>query len=251
MPSDSLNFRDLGGLPAEEGCIRSGVLYRSEGPRNFTPAQLETLQGMGFRSIVDLRSAREREEAPHDWHGPDCRWLGLDVNADLRVFGHDGRERLILGPEPEIAITTMAETYREVVGALLPHWPIIAGTLLDGEVPMMLNCTAGKDRTGIAAALVLTALGVPYETVRADFLLSNGAPGMNTLGGSLPSALSRLPADVTAPLIGVEGVYLDTAFAALRQDYGSVDAYLQKELGVGPRERAQLRRRMLARNSTK
>jgi protein-tyrosine phosphatase len=69
---------------------------------------------------------------------------------------------------------------------------------------------------------------------------------MNTLGSSISPMLARLPADVTAPLIGVDGVYLDTAFAQLRQDYGSVDGFMEKELGVGPREREQLRRRMLA-----
>lgn len=247
MPDSSLNFRDIGGLPAAGGLTRRGVLFRSEGPRNFTPEQLGRLRAMDFRCIVDLRSAREREEMPHDWHGPDCRWLGLDVNADLRVFGHEGRERLIKGPEPEIAISTMAETYREIVGALLPHWPVIAEALLAGEVPMLLNCTAGKDRTGIATALVLTALGVPYTAVRQDFLLSNDAPGMDTLRASLPPQYAALSPDVMRRMTGVEGEWLDAAFAQIRADYGSVDNYLGKELGVGPREKALLRRRLLTR----
>lgn len=230
MPSDSLNFRDLGGLPAAKGRIRSGVLYRSEGPRNFTPAQLETLQGMGFRSIVDLRSAREREEAPHDWHGPDCRWLGLDVNADLRVFGHDGRERLILGPEPEIAITTMAETYREVVGALLPHWPIIAGTLLDGEVPMLLNCTAGKDRTGVAIALLLELAGVQRAVIVEDYLRSIRFTENLVASGELEAGLMASFGFMPSPgqidaLIGVRADYLDAAWDEIARGWNDVPGY--------------------------
>jgi protein-tyrosine phosphatase len=81
--------------------------------------------------------------------------------------------------------------------------------------------------------------------VKEDFLLSNGAPGMETLKANLSGPLAALPADVAAPLIGVDGSYLDIAFAQLRQDYGSVDAFLEKELGLGPQQKAALRERML------
>ncbi len=230
MPANSLNFRDLGGLPAADGSIRSGVLFRSEGPRNFSAEQLASLQAMGFRSIVDLRSAKERVEAPHDWHGPDCRWLGLDVNADLRVFGHDGRERLILGPEPEIAIATMAETYREVVTALLPHWPIIAEALLAGDVPMLLNCTAGKDRTGVAIALLLELAGVSREVIVEDYMRSaifgdnlvragEVEPGMMASFGFMPSQ-GQIDA-----LIGVRAEYLEAAWDEIAQGWSDLPNY--------------------------
>lgn len=230
MPETNLNFRDLGGLAAGAGRVRTGVLYRSEGPRNFTGDQLASLQAKGFRSIVDLRSAREREEAPHDWHGPDCRWLGLDVNADLRVFGHDGRERLIQGPEPEIAIATMAETYREVVTALMPHWPVIAGALIDGEVPMMLNCTAGKDRTGVAIALLLELAGVSRDVIIEDYMRSSifgdnlvrdgeVEPGMMASFGFMPST-GQIDA-----LIGVRADYLEAVWDEIAQRWTDVPGY--------------------------
>lgn len=232
MPESSLNFRDLGGLAAGAGRIRKGVLFRSEGPRNFSRDQLAVLQGMGFRSIVDLRSAREREEAPHDWHGPDCRWLGLDVNADLRVFGNDGRERLIKGPEPEIAIATMAETYREVVTALMPHWPVIAETLLEGEVPMLLNCTAGKDRTGVAIALLLEIAGVSRDDIVEDYMRSSifgdnlvrdgeVEPGMMASFGFMPSA-GQIDA-----LIGVRADYLEAVWDEIGQRWSDVPGYFE------------------------
>jgi len=230
MPATKLNFRDLGGLTAAGGRIRSGVLFRSEGPRNFTPDLLASLHGIGFRSIIDLRSAREREDAPHDWHGPECRWLGLDVNADLRVFGHDGRARLSKGPEPEIAIATMAETYREIVGALLPHWRSIAEALLAGEVPMLLNCTAGKDRTGVAIALLLEIAGVQRDMIMQDYLRSGifgenltrageVEPGMMASFGFMPS-----PGQVDA-LIGVRADYLEAAWDELARHWSDVPGY--------------------------
>lgn len=230
MPATSLNFRDLGGLAAGAGHIREGVLFRSEGPRNFSCDQLAVLQGMGFRSIVDLRSVGERAEVPHDWHGPDCRWLELDVNADLRVFGNDGRERLIKGPEPEIAIATMAETYREIVGALIPHWPVIAGTLLNGELPMLLNCTAGKDRTGVAIALLLEVAGVSRDVIVEDYLRSaifgdnlvlagELEPGMMASFGFMPSQ-GQIDA-----LIGVRADYLEAAWDEVARSWSSVTNY--------------------------
>ena len=173
MNSDTLNFRDLGGLPAGDRSIRRGVLFRSEGPRNFVPDRVSTLQEKGFRAIVDLRSSSEREDAPHDWHGPDCHLLGLDVNAGLRASFDEGRERLINRPEPEIAITTMEGTYRDIVSALMPGWPQIARLLLSGSVPMLFNCTAGKDRTGVVIALLLEMIGVPRDVIMQDYRRSS------------------------------------------------------------------------------
>jgi len=230
MPISNLNFRDLGGLPAAEGRIRSGVLFRSEGPRNFSSDQQAALQDMRFRSIVDLRSAREREEAPHAWHGADCRWLGLDVNADLRVFGNEGRERLTKGPEPEIAIATMAETYREIVSALLPHWRTIAEALQADAVPMLLNCTAGKDRTGVAIALLLELVGVPREVIADDYMRSaifaenlvragEVEPGMQASYGFMPS-----PGQIDA-LIGVRAEYLEAAWDEVTTGWRDVPGY--------------------------
>lgn len=230
MTLSRLNFRDLGGLVATGGHIRKGVLYRSEGPRNFAHEQQAALQAIGFRTIVDLRSSGEREEMPHDWHGPDCRWLGLDVLADLRVFGNDGRERLLTGTEPTIAVSIMAETYREVVGALLPHWRAIADALIDDGLPMLLNCTAGKDRTGVAIALLLELAGVPRDAIMADYLRSavfaenlvrdgQVEPGFMASYGFMPSP------DQVQALIGVRADYLEAAWDQIARGWSDVADY--------------------------
>lgn len=232
MPTDNLNFRDIGGLAAAGGRTRSGVLYRSEGPRNFAPRQLAALRGLGIRSIIDLRSAQERQEAPHDWQGPDCRWLGLDVNADVRVFGNYGRERLRQGPEPEIAIATMSETYRDIVGALLPHWPAIANALLAGDVPVLLNCTAGKDRTGVAIALLLDLAGVSRDAIAEDYMrssvFSHNLKRDSGLESALISTFGFMPsAGQVDALIGVREAYLEAAWDELAHKWSDVRGYFQ------------------------
>lgn len=230
MPASSLNFRDLGGLVATGGRVRPGMLYRSEGPRNFAPDQLAALQQIGFRTIVDLRSSGERADMPHAWHGADCHWLELDVLADLRVFGNEGRERLLTGTDPAIAIRIMTETYREIVGSLLPHWPVICKALLAGAVPMLLNCTAGKDRTGVAIALLLEMIGVPRQAILDDHLRSavfgenlvrdgEVEPGFMASYGFMPSP------DQIQALIGVRADYLDAVWDEVARGWSDVPDY--------------------------
>ena len=77
---------------------------------------------------------------------------------------------------------------------------------------------------------------MPYETVREDYLLSNTGLNMDLVQGAISPQLASLPREVLQPLVGVEGAYLDAAFAQMKADYGSIEAYLDKELGVGPAE---------------
>jgi protein-tyrosine phosphatase len=139
----------------------------------------------------------------------------------------------------------MLRGYRTMTEEQAPSYREMFARLLAGRAPLVLSCTAGKDRTGVGTALVLTALGVPYETVRSDYLLSNGAPGMESLRSRLPAPLAGLPPEVIAPVIGVEGDFLDVALAEMRKRYGSVEAFMSKELGIGPDEVTALRQRML------
>jgi len=236
MPLSGLNFRDLGGIPAGGGQTRSGALYRSEGPSNFGAEQFSALTALGIRTIIDLRSAHEREQTPHEWHGPECAWHGLNVDADLRVFGNEGRNRLLVGPDPQIALDTMADTYREIPEALLPHWSVIGECLRDAEHPVLVNCTAGKDRTGVAVAVLLEVAGVSREAIMQDYLASDifgenlknsGKLDAGFMGsyGFIPS-----PGQVDA-LIGVRSLYLEAAWNVIDKGWSGVPGYLA-EAGV-------------------
>jgi protein-tyrosine phosphatase len=146
----------------------------------------------------------------------------------------------------EAARAMMAGSYRTLAQQQAPSYRELFARLTGpSRGPVVVNCSAGKDRTGIATALVLTALGVPYDTIRQDYLLSNGAYGMDTLKRDLSSPMAALPPDAAAALAGVDGSYIDATFAALRQQYGSVENFMARELGVGPRQIAVLKARML------
>lgn len=239
------NFRDVGGYWTADGhMVKPGLFYRSGSLGSLTAKGQAALAQLHIASIVDLRTNEERSRDTNDLKaefgdGYFTRNYAMSLGDMRSPFSDPGK--LTAAGMREM----MTKAYGPMAREQAPAYRELFARLLAGKGPVVVNCTAGKDRTGIGTALVLTALGVPYETVRQDFLLSNGAPGMDSLQSSLSPLMGKLPADIAAPLIGVDGAYLDSAFAELRKDYGSIDAYLQKELGVGPKEIAALRQRML------
>ena len=239
------NFRDVGGYRTEDGkTVKWGVLYRSGSLGALTLKDQLRLRKLHIGSIIDLRTTDERSRDMSNWLAISGQgYWTRDYGVSQGDMGSIFTDRSKLTADSMKAL--MEGAYRRLPREQAPSYRMLFARLATGKGPVVVNCTAGKDRTGIATALVLTALGVPYETVRKDFLLSNGAPGMETLQAHLTPPLSLLPADVVEPLIGVEGEYLDIAFTQIREDFGSTEAYLQQELGVGPDEIAAIRARML------
>lgn len=239
------NFRDVGGYrTADGGTVRWGVLYRSGSMGRLTPAGQQTVAALHPAGIIDLRSSTERaSDTP--WVAAMPGYFARSYDLSLGDLG-----RALSGPggrDPEAVKAMLQHSYRQLPKEQAVSYRELFARLVAGKRPLIVNCTAGKDRTGVASALVLSALGVPYETVRQDYLLSNGAPGMTGLASALPGALASLPPEIARLLMGVDGSYLDATFAAIREQYGSVEGYLSRELGVGPKQLAALRHNMLVR----
>jgi protein-tyrosine phosphatase len=240
------NFRDVGGYRTVAGrSVRWGKLYRSGSLAYLTPKGIRDFDQLHATSIIDLRSTDERQRDPNNWqaasgHGYWSREYGMPMAALPSSFGDPAK---MTG---EAARAMMAHTYRTLAQEQAPSYRELFARLTGPQRgPVVVNCSAGKDRTGIATALVLTALGVPYATIKQDYLLSNGAYGMDSLKRDLSSPMAALAPDAAAALTGVDGSYLDATFASLRKQYGSVDNFLVSELGVGPRQIAILKARML------
>lgn len=226
-----LNFRDVGGLSAgDRSRVRNGILYRSEGPASFFDDHRAELGTLGFRSVCDLRSQRERETAPNDWCGPDCRLLNLEMNTDLRAQGMDMWDSLRADPSVNNARRAMTESYREMPGALLPHIPALTRALLGGEVPMMVHCSAGKDRTGVTVALLLSLVGVSRADILADYAKSYVFGENMRKAGSIEEAFLKsfgyvASEAVITTLNGAEKDFLLSALAEVELRWGSVEAY--------------------------
>ena len=171
------NFRDLGGYATADGrTTKWGQIYRSGKLSDLTTADYETIKGLNLETVVDFRSDQEREDAPTKWQGaskPEIVDLPIGGNAadwssDLSrmlrtgIFSKQEIRQTFIQSYTEIPIQNTAE-YK----ALFDH------ILTQQDRPLLFHCTSGKDRTGIGAALLLSALGVPRETIMKDFLLTN------------------------------------------------------------------------------
>jgi protein-tyrosine phosphatase len=242
------NFRDVGGYRTADGrTVRWNALYRSGSLGNLQKSGMARLSNMDIRTIIDLRMTTERKRDQSNWlpiAGMGYWTRDYQLGGDAASLAQMFRDPSKLTADSMRAM--MTQGYRTMPKELAPQYrEPFARLISPARGAVVLNCTAGKDRTGIGTALVLTALGVPYETVREDYLLSNTGLNMDSVQGAISPQLSALPAEVIQPLVGVEGAYLDAAFAQMKADYGSIEAYLDKELGVGRGEIDTLKRRML------
>lgn len=237
--------------------LRPGRLYR--GGHLLEPSEIELrfVRELRLGHVFDLRSARERTHQPSNWLAPDVtgqppRLVNVDVNADVRAGQSALTHLLQADGSLEGARQMMLATYRAFPLAFAGQLRPFFAALLDetSERPVLVHCTAGKDRTGFACALLLYALGVDEEQIFADYLRVGDVlvhtPLADGLGQFLSSILGRpLEAQALALIMSVEAGFLATALEELRRHYGSVDAYLTEVLGVDAHARASLAERLL------
>jgi protein-tyrosine phosphatase len=231
------NFRDLGGYPARDGrAVRWRQIFRSNHLGHVTAADIETLRGLGLRSAFDFRGTEERVEASCGLTEIAVHSLPVEptVVATLRARGAAGKAL-----SSADAVDVMRDSYRSYVRYNTPSFRALFAHLMEDRAPLVIHCTAGKDRTGFACALILHALGVADELIAQDYLLTNRFYRRD------PSASSDLPDDVRQVLGSVETSFLAAAFDAIRGDYGDLESYFSDGLGLGARERATLEARYL------
>jgi protein-tyrosine phosphatase len=246
--SGAANLRDLGGYTTRDGrALRWGVLYRSDALADLDDEDVAYLGRLKLHRVVDFRSAAERERDPDRLpDGVTPVWTpiagsGLDP-AELQ-------DRLMAGQvSAEQAAAWLVQGNQAFVGEFREVYAQFLHGLADpANLPTLFHCTAGKDRAGYAAALVLLALDVPRETAMRDYLLTNAymeAKTTSLLRLIQIMSMFRADPDDLRPLFEARETYLGAAFAAIDAAHGT-DAYLRDELGVDDALRAQLRANLL------
>lgn len=243
------NFRDLGGYPAADGrSVRWRQVFRSGFMSKITAADAATLHALGIDTICDFRANAERDERPTLWHGGSATQLW----ARDYDFSAGAIAELLDRPDILAAQTrdTMIEIYRELPYEQADSLRELFARIAAGRLPLLFNCSAGKDRTGIASALLLDLLGVARDTIEQDYMLTNAAmDGLIAFMADSPKYRHLLDdADIgrIEPLLRAEPDYLATSFAVIEDTHGSVAAYMSEVVGVGADERAAIRELLLA-----
>jgi len=238
------NFRDLGGYRTVDGrIVRWGLLFRSGAMNGLTPADFDYLGKLGIRTVCDFRSTDERNAAPVRWPGDVAPRIFAD-DYEMDMAGLDFTAAVHWTSEQ--ARAAMAQTYPRLLDTFNGQYRRMFAQLLAGNVPLAFNCSAGKDRTGVAAALILTALGVPRETVIDDYLLSNryfDPRKAMTVDDPASQAWRKLPPAVLQAFMGVDRSYIEAVFRVIDAHPGGAEAYLRDRLGLGPAALARLRQR--------
>jgi protein-tyrosine phosphatase len=219
------NFRDLGGYPGHGGRpLRWRRLFRSDHLARLTDADRAVLQGLGLGRAIDFRGAEERAAAPYDLPGVVQHSLAIEPMVAQRINELVAAGHRLTG---HTAAGLMKDLYRALVNDQAPRFAEFFAHLLEADKPVLFHCTAGKDRTGFAAALVLLALGVPRSLVMQDYLLTN------EVFRHPPLPRDEALAEAVAVLWRVEDEFLDVALEAIDRDHGGIERYLHQRLGLG------------------
>ena len=242
------NFRDIGGYEGFGGRhIKWGLIYRSGGTPLLSDSDLAEVSQLGLKSVVDLRSDDERVIAP-------TRILGVNYNA----YGYSFRQINVRRTSQSAG--NGSEVYRNFPTLLAPQLRIIFAELLGDEAPLAYNCTAGQDRTGFVTAMVLSALGVSHDKIIQDYHLStryripaNEMPRIdlarypdNPTAQMFARYQNMANANVPQPLVDAQGqAFLEGAFNEIATNWGSVDNYLNREIGLDAAKLARLRQMYL------
>jgi protein-tyrosine phosphatase len=244
------NFRDIGGYPAAGGKhVRWGMIYRSGGQPLLTDADVKAVQGLGIANLVDLRSDEERVLAPTRIDGIPYSAVGYSMATMMASMPK-------VGSGAASPMQGLGNAYRGFPTQLAPQIRLVFRKLLAKEGPVAYNCSAGQDRTGFTTGLILSVLGVPRDTIYADYTLSTTyrrpqwelPPISDAMATTNPVAgfFARFQKDPVLskpqPLVAPDGTpFLAYAFSEIDGRWGSVDAYLQQEIGLSAIDIASLR----------
>ena len=246
------NFRDLGGYrTASGGMVKRGIVFRSSKLAALTPVDWARVGTLGVGHVYDLRTVEERAAEPDNWpapapvaYGSPKPDMGDTIVAMKRAGGDPAKVRAVI-----------RHFYAGMPTLYAPEYSAFFHGLADGDQPVVVHCTAGKDRTGVASALLLTALGVPRATVVADYRLTerllpqapmqtSGKPGA-PVGGKSAATLLAMPAATQKAMWAADPVYIGAALDAVTRRYGSIDGYMRKALGLRDAEIRRLRGRLI------
>ncbi|MCD7938373.1 MAG: tyrosine-protein phosphatase [Tannerellaceae bacterium] len=243
VPMDEVdNLRDLGGYPSSgEYMTRWGKVYRSGDLYGMTVLDSIRMSNLGIRTIIDLRTEEEVFQAPVSYTGANVIHIPVSNGNYQDIHNKLINKRARKGD----GMLFMQDLYLQYITENNTQFAKALEVFLDKDnYPILFNCTYGKDRAGFLAAMLLSALDVPEETIYRDYTLSNQYINIRRIDEFARTLDTYGQETITVMLAANEGL-LDLAFRKIKKEYGSVDKYLSSELNLNEKKRAQLKDIML------
>ena len=242
------NFRDFGGYETQCGKkLVSGKLYRSDALDKLSEEDQQLLVESGLATIIDLRGTHERASQPHKLSAESrSEILSFPIHGDLRTNDTSVLQKIAENPTAEGCYDAMIFAYGEIIERMAEHLPDIFEILLnESSYPVLVHCTAGKDRTGFLCALIHHALNIPEESIYHDYFLTQTYCPPELYQLSLIENLEQkigvsVAEEDLLPLKMINEDYLRHAFKVVENKYGSIDNYLEEVAGLDSEKRARL-----------
>jgi protein-tyrosine phosphatase len=232
-----INFRDIGGLQTQDGkIIRWGKIFRSDNLSDLKTSEFYRFNDLHIQTVYDLRTQSEIKDKPDHLPGT-TRYVHFSVLKDRGDLLSALRTKVLNGAlTRQQSVDLTQELYEGSVGENLPAIRELIHRILESDEPVLYHCTAGKDRTGIVTALLLSILHVDRQTIMNEYLLSNyyRRPKIEKmLSRAKLAKLVKPHLDLTVieNFMKVDPQYLNATFAVIDQRYGGMEKFIQSELG--------------------
>ena len=238
----SYNTRELGGYKTTDGkSVKWGVLFRSDKLSDISLEDQKYLKNLGIQRIVDFRSKAEKTEDPDKIpDGMTYIEMPIEVDGAMRTK----IEAILKGEINRNVKDFLIEANEEFIKNYSHIYSKFLKDLAKEQKPTMFHCTAGKDRAGFAAAITLIAIGVSKEDAINDYMKTNEytAKRIDEMISKIElMSLYQTDGELLRPLLGVEREYLEAAFKAAENEYGSIENYIRSGLNISEKEIQQLR----------
>jgi len=241
----ALNFRDLGGYPTTDGRrVAWGRVYRSDGLHQLTDADLEKLHELGISVVCDLRNANEVEVDVSRFAGQTRHHLPIGGEAALAP---SILELIRAGEIAELGVDAVVEIYAVMVehGATQFGF-VLREAAVAANHPLLFHCTAGKDRTGVTAMLLLSTLGVADDDIVADYELTTHYRSGRRVEALRPELeAAGVDVDAVLPFLIAPAAVIAGTMAGIRERWGSIDGYLTGPAGLSADDLDALRQHLL------
>ncbi|SCW78054.1 protein-tyrosine phosphatase [Sphingobium faniae] len=240
------NLRDMGGLRSLDGrVLRHGMLFRSGSLHEIEAESADALAALGLQTICDFRAPDERLDQPTPLVGDLVEIVSWDDAQDLTHRGlAEGEMRT-----REDGRRAVMKIYEQLPVLHLEKYRVMFERLVAGKVPMLFHCAAGKDRTGIAAALILEAIGVSRSDILEDYAASEKLVHYLSLfrkdaqrnPRSVVARYLQKPESFVSAVLSSDPAYLDHGLASIADRWGSTEAYLEREMRLDAERKERLR----------